>query len=273
VKSITKDILLLIKIISNLHQYDNTDLRALYKILKLLSKHCPAFIQENIQQIFDAILLNLNKDSDCAIVYALKLIRTLIKDKINYKKLISFSLIKELFMYACSSKFILSSEMFKLLISMINDAKLSQKIFEGCLFNYKQEFCDLIVQMLKTNKQQENYFVKRDMLKLVLALLSNCDFFGNFKEFFLAKIENLKIVMSLLNHTCFRIKLKALNVLFYFFVDLEMKTEMIRCLLKANKVNFENYFCKIEEECLNDADTMEKKNYILYELERLQNIC
>ncbi len=94
--------------------------------------------------------------------------------------------------------------------------------------------------------------------------------FDNFKEYYLDRIENLKIVMSLMNHTCLRIKVKAMTVLYHFFAEIDLRKEKIQIVLLSNKSNFEKYFTKLLSN--EDSDVSEKGNFILYQLERLQNM-
>lgn len=76
--------------------------------------------------------------------------------------------------------------------------------------------------------------------------------------------------MSLLNHSCTKIKYKAVEILYYCFFDVENRSDIIKALLLANKLNFEKYFDKLIE-TYSDEDLTEKKNFILYELEKLSN--
>jgi hypothetical protein len=81
------------------------------------------------------------------------------------------------------------------------------------------------------------------------------------------------MTMSLLNHTCNRIKINAITILYNFFVDVDMRERNIKNILLKNKNNFEKYFNKLNTVENLEADVIEKKNCILYELERLQNMC
>ena len=112
--------------------------------------------------------------------------------------------------------------------------------------------------------------MKRETLKIVIRILSKDDKFDEFKNYYVSSVDNLKITMGLLNHNCFRIKQKAIYILYYFFIDLDLREKSIQNILLANKNNFENYFDKLQD---SDCEVMEKKTYILYELERLPNIC
>jgi hypothetical protein len=65
-----------------------------------------------------------------------------------------------------------------------------------------------------------------------------------------------------------RIKLKALNILYYFFLDLDLREKKIQNVLLVNKLNFEKYLNKVNVS--EDSDISERVNFILYQLERLQ---
>lgn len=77
--------------------------------------------------------------------------------------------------------------------------------------------------------------------------------------------------MTLLNHTCIGIKNKAINMLYCFFEDIEQREQEIKTLLLGNKANFEKFFEMLSNGM--NEDLTEKKNYILYELARLENMC
>lgn len=78
--------------------------------------------------------------------------------------------------------------------------------------------------------------------------------------------------MGLMNHSCYRIKIKAVILLYYFIEDLEQKNTETKKIILKNKENFEKYFEKLEDD-KDNSDLTEKKNYILYELVRLENDC
>jgi len=129
-------------------------------------------------------------------------------------------------------------------------------------------------------KENELYIVKRETLKvklmnknikLILQILEDSESFSYFKEFYLDSLENLKIIMSLLNHNCLRIRIKALCVLYYFFSDIDSRNGKITNVLLMNKQNFEKYFDKFLNDPDVDSEMLEKANFILYQLERLQN--
>ncbi len=97
-----------------------------------------------------------------------------------------------------------------------------------------------------------------------------CSEYQKFTEYYFNQIENLITIMSLLNHSCLKIKYKAIEIIYCCFLDIETKNNVIKSLFLKNKLNFEKYFDQITES-FQDEDLIEKKNFILYELERLQN--
>lgn len=77
--------------------------------------------------------------------------------------------------------------------------------------------------------------------------------------------------MSILNHSCLKIKYKAVDILYYIFLDIEYREPMIRKLLLKNKSNFEKYF-ETSMDIFVDEEIIQKRNFILYELEKLNNM-
>ena len=77
--------------------------------------------------------------------------------------------------------------------------------------------------------------------------------------------------MSMLNHPCLKIKYKAVDILYYIFFDIEYRDLIVRKLLLNNKLNFEKYF-ETSKEIFEDENIIEKRNFILYELEKLNNM-
>lgn len=103
-----------------------------------------------------------------------------------------------------------------------------------------------------------------------MTLILNSPDYQKFTEYYFNQKENLITIMSLLNHTCSKIKYKAIEILYLCFFDIEYKSEVIKTLVLKNKLNFEKYFDKLTE-TFQDEDLIEKKNFILYELEKLKN--
>ncbi len=84
--------------------------------------------------------------------------------------------------------------------------------------------------------------------------------------------------MGLLNHSCLRIKYNSINILYYFLSDIDIREQTIKNMLLKNKNNFEKYFSKLFNNYhtnLNSEylDISEKSSFILYQLERLENMC
>lgn len=103
-----------------------------------------------------------------------------------------------------------------------------------------------------------------------MTLILKPNDFLKFTEFYFNQKENLMTIMSLLNHSCSKIKYKAIEILYLCFLDIEYRSDIIKALMLKNKTNFEKYFDKITE-LFQDEDLIEKKNFILYELEKLKN--
>ena len=113
---------------------------------------------------------------------------------------------------------------------MIDDKKISAKYF--CILlnnhNFKKEFCEIINKTITCKtKAEEYYFVKRETLKILIKILSKEELFSKFRDFYLSGLENLKMVMGLMNHTCVRIKFKAIQLLYFFFIDLDLREKNV----------------------------------------------
>ena len=65
--------------------------------------------------------------------------------------------------------------------------------------------------------------------------------------------------------------MKALFVVYCFFSEIDYRNEKILNVFLKNKENFEKYFSKILADSDVDLDVSEKANFILYQLERIQN--
>ena len=92
--------------------------------------------------------------------------------------------------------------------------------------------------------------------------------YEKFNNAFTNNIEILKLIMILMNHKSNQIIIRAITLLNYFFMDIENKNNTIKKMLYSNKENFEIFFSKHSD--LTEIE--EKKNFILYELERLGNL-
>lgn len=77
--------------------------------------------------------------------------------------------------------------------------------------------------------------------------------------------------MSMMNHPCLKIKYKAVDILYYIFLDIEYRNPLIRKLLLNNKSNFEKYF-ETSINIFEDEEIIQKRNFVLYELEKINNM-
>lgn len=81
---------------------------------------------------------------------------------------------------------------------------------------------------------------------------------------------NLKMIMIQLNNECHKIKLESLSLLKEFFVDIDSRIEKIKTLILTNKENFYTLF-ELNSVVFDSVESTEIKNFILYELERIDN--
>jgi hypothetical protein len=88
---------------------------------------------------------------------------------------------------------------------------------------------------------------------------------------FLNNPYNLKIVLTQLNHECFKIRFEALILLHEFFVDIDNLDGSVITLILDNKKNFYLLF-EYNKDIFNTADAEEKKDFILCELERIDSL-
>lgn len=96
-------------------------------------------------------------------------------------------------------------------------------------------------------------------------------FYSDFSIFFTNQEENLKKILMLLNHESEKIKTEALNILKYFFENVESKSDKIKLIIKGNKAKFEEYFIKNKTLIEKDEDLQLVQSFILYELEKMEN--
>lgn len=73
-----------------------------------------------------------------------------------------------------------------------------------------------------------------------------------------------------LNNDCHKIRLEALSLLHEFFLEIENLDEIIITIFLDNKENFYKMF-EINSEIFTSIDSIEKQNFILCELERIDN--
>lgn len=152
---------------------------------------------------------------------------------------------------------------------------MEQTIVGEFLANKSDKFAELVINNL--HKYQNNigvdevedkyYYMKRESLILLDKIMNNSNY-EKFNNAFTNNIEILKLIMILMNHKSNQIIIRAITLLNYFFMDIENKNNTIKKMLYSNKENFEIFFSKHSD--LTEIE--EKKNFILYELERLGNL-
>lgn len=197
----------ILKILANLNEYNSVEMKLLYKIFKLFLKYngthdklrkssansqkssyeivsftkntnfdestVKRYLIENIQNIVEALLENINPSnkikSDAVVSYVGKLFRTIFKQEFLFEKILNFEFFSEIYFYMKSEKFIINNEAFKIIQSLVQNSKVSTRVFEKFLTESKEEICALINStiVLDKNKNECNfYFVKRESLKV-----------------------------------------------------------------------------------------------------------
>jgi hypothetical protein len=235
------------------------------------------YISVYLDYILEYLLENLKlTKQDHIIVKVAKCIRKLFQVEDYLKKFLTFEFFSELYFFAKKENFMLSKEMFKCIFKLIISPKVNTSIFETFLRQNKEELCGLINSAMNNIHLDTNpncYFLKRETLRFIEKLLEG-PIFENFKEYYVNNPENLKMVMTNLggNGKYNKILIQATFVLHYFFQDIESKDKTIRKILHANKQNFYKFFEQNDEIFNSDPEMIEKKNFILYELERLENL-
>ncbi len=95
--------------------------------------------------------------------------------------------------------------------------------------------------------------------------------YATFRKIFLNNTTYLQVVLQQLNNDCYKIRIEALIILHEFFVDIDTLEESVIVLILDNKDNFYLMF-DINADIFNTIDIEEKKNYILFQLERIDSI-
>lgn len=191
---------------------------------------------------------------------------------------LDFNFFKQIFDYARSEIFILSQKAFYIIFYLITNIKVDSEIIINFLTLNKETISNLIIETVSkqinevkslNSEKLNSYFIIRESLLVLEKLISN-ERYSKFSEFFTNNVPGLKMTMNGLNHPNMKIQIQALYILYYFLSDLESKDLKIKKILLANKANFEKYFNL--KDSFYDESCQEKKNYILYEMERLENI-
>jgi hypothetical protein len=187
----------------------------------------------------------------------------------------------DIFPYTKNENFILSKECFKIIFSLVENEDINKEIVANFLEENAKEFSSLILNSVGAHindiTEDEYYFMKRECLILSEKLLIDPTF-EKFNTIYTNDVENLKVIMTQLNNKSKKIMAQAIDVLYFFFLDIENKHQKIKNILHNNKQNFYKFFEKLEETLSSDVEInknnpelSEKKNFILYELERLEN--
>jgi hypothetical protein len=234
---------------------------------------------ENLVEIIFSSFIPSNKDY--IIIIMGKTVRKLIQIDSVLQKILNKNFFIFIYTQAKCDKFVLPQECFKILFHLVESEKSNKKIVANFLSENAKYIFSVINSGLnisgytKQNKENEClvdefYYMKRESLIFIEKILIDADY-ETFTNLYVNSTENLKMVMMQLNNKCEKIVCQAIDILYFFFLDIETKHKSIKMILHTNKQNFYNFFEKNEELILESSEMMEKKNFILYELERLEN--
>jgi hypothetical protein len=238
------------------------------------------YLLSHIDFFFPILINNLNyNNKDFVIIIIAKLLRKLCQIDSILFKIMTKDFFINLYSLTKNERFVLSQECFKFLFYLVENKNISQDYISQFLAENAIEICNvfnqsLMVSFKHSNKDQspldDHYFRKRESLILIEKFL-NSSKYEKFNNFYLNYVENLKMVMTQLNNKCEKIVCQAIDILYFFFSDIEMKEKKIRLILHANKENFYKFFEANENLFKESNELWEKKSFILYELERLEN--
>jgi len=279
-EELAKDTLFLV-ILSNLNEYSFDEMKLLYTITKTAlifaqsgeSTRMKSFVFNNINKLVDSILENIKLASmktESVVYIVCRILRLFFKHKAYLEKILTFDFFKKIYVASNSEKFVVSSEIFRTLLYIITKPKVDWEVFNNFLNESKSKVCNLFFTTMVSNELQENYLVKRETLIFLNKIFENTRFY-QFTEYFSNDVNNLKMILINMNDECIKIKLESINILYYFFVDIHNET-LIKILL-ANKQNFYQFFTELEKELNGEqnANLIEKRNFIYYELEKMEN--
>lgn len=256
----------------------------IYKILRTLLFAAKSeiliekYLIQSLNEIIKYSTSNLkSENNDFSIVLIGKTIRKFFQSEILLEKILTFEFFKTIYQSAKATKFLLVKESFKILFCLFDKKNLNQDIISNFLISYANEICSLLnssicftPQTLVAMEENENYLINRESLILLEKILTN-HLYDKFNLYFTSSTDNLKSIMILLNSKCSKIVCQALNVLYYFFLDIESKPKSVKIILHKNKDNFNKFLEKNESLFLSSPEVMEKRSFILYELEYLEN--
>lgn len=269
----------ILKKIIMLGKYNNYELD---EKIKDYSKNVNLSVQAHLDKIIHSLQSNLlPSNKDYIIIVICKLFRKLFQLDDLLPKILTKEFFNEIYSHTKSERFVLSQESFKILFYIVEGKKVNKDITSIFLENN----CDFIFNIINaginytgyTRQNKENeclvddyYFMKRQTLNLIekILLIQN---YEKFASRFVNNSDNLKTIMKQLNNKCEKIVCQAVDILYFFFLDIEIKEKNIKKILHFNKENFYKFFEKNEELFSQSSELAEKKAFILYELERLEN--
>ena len=117
-----------VNIFSNLNEYANNETKVLCNILKSIVKNSKTFmleevekfLEENVQNIVDALFENLKKiKSDYVVFVVFKILKRILKNEKLNSKVLTLEFFKELFFFTKNEKFVVSFEAFKIIFVII----------------------------------------------------------------------------------------------------------------------------------------------------------
>ena len=178
-----------------------------------------------------------------------------------------------LYSFCKTENFILSKEMCNLFFYIFTSPKVDSKQVAHFLDTKSEKFAELVInnlhkyQSTSDDVEDKYYYMRRESLILLDKIMNNPEY-EKFNSAFTNNIDILKLIMTLMNHKSNQIIIRSITLLNFFFLDIENRNLAIKQILYTNKENFEIFFLKHTD--LTEIE--EKKNFILYELERLGNI-
>ncbi len=223
---------------------------------------------------------NFHPDNlDYVLILVGKLLKKLLKVENFLIKILTIDFFKLIYSMTKSEKFVLSQVCFKIIFRIVESPKCNREIVN----KFFDENCEAISGILtdainfkggiiKTENlnNDDYYFMKRETLILIVKILNN-PLYEKFMIHFTNRSDNLKTIMKQLNKKSKKIVSHAVEVLYFFFLDIELKEKGIKMILHNNKDNFYKFFEKNEELFNQTSEMMEQKSFLLYELERLEN--
>lgn len=256
------------------------------KLIKTFAKHnkdiyIHNFLSSNLDLIISNLIKNLNSDSkDFVIIIVSKCIRKLLQESEFLDKIMTWDNFNYIYTKSKSKKYILLQECFSIISYFIESPKVDKEYVSTFLELREKEFSYSSNSLLNSSGvikkngreciEDDFYLLKRETLILIEKILINPTY-EKFTLLYTNRLENLKSIMMQLNNKCLKIVCQAVDILYYFFVDVETKCKNIKLLLHTNKKNFYEFFDKHDSFFIENSEMSYKKSFILYEIERLEN--